>query len=79
MLSRLLLLSDGVVYVGSWDDNVYALNAASGVELWNFTTGGFVWPSPAVVGGLVYVGSEDGNVYALNAANGVQTLELHYR
>ena len=49
---------DGVVYVGSDDGNVYALNASSGAKLWNYTTGGDVYSSPAVVGGVVYVGSD---------------------
>jgi outer membrane protein assembly factor BamB/ABC-type transport system substrate-binding protein len=60
----------GVVFVGSWDDKVYALNAATGALVWNYTTGGGVYSSPAVVGGIVYVGSVDDNVYALNAATG---------
>ena len=55
----------GVVYVGSEDDNVYALNAANGIPLWNYTTRGNVYSSPAIVNGVLYVGSFDGNVYAL--------------
>jgi hypothetical protein len=55
---------NGVVYVGSRDDNVYALNATDGAKLWNYTTGAYVWSSPAVVNGVVYVGSADGYVYA---------------
>ena len=61
---------DGVVYVGSSDDNVYALNASTGDELWRFTTDGDVQSSPAVADGMVYVGSNDGTVYALNASTG---------
>jgi serine/threonine-protein kinase len=61
-----------VVYVGSDDSNVYALNAATGAKVWNYTTGSVVISSPAVVNGVVYVGSHDGNVYALNAATGVR-------
>jgi outer membrane protein assembly factor BamB len=30
---------NGVVYIGSGDGNVYALDAKSGVKLWNYTTG----------------------------------------
>src|SRR3989337_4151011 len=56
----------GVVYVGSYDRKVYALNASNGDLIWNYTTGGEVDSSPAVVGGIVYVGSEDNRVYALN-------------
>jgi len=59
------------VYVGSDDDNVYALNAATGALVWKYTTGSYVGSSPAVAGGVVYVGSYDDNVYALNATTGV--------
>lgn len=58
---------NGEVYVGSYDDNVYALNATTGAEIWTFQTGGFVYSSPAVVGGVVYIGSDDSYVYALKA------------
>ena len=44
---------------------VYALNATNGVQLWNYTAGGAVYSSPAVVNGVVYAGSADGYVYAL--------------
>jgi polyvinyl alcohol dehydrogenase (cytochrome) len=30
----------GVVYIGSNDGKVYALNAKTGAEVWSFTTGG---------------------------------------
>ncbi len=60
----------GVLYVGSFDNNIYALNATNGNKLWNYTTGGAVFSSPAVVNGVVYIGSFDNNIYALNATNG---------
>ena len=63
---------DGVLYVGSEDDNVYAINAYNGDKLWSYATGGAVSSSPAVIDGIVYVGSADFNVYALNAANGLE-------
>ena len=32
--------SDGnTVYVGSYDDNLYAIDAANGTKRWSFTTG----------------------------------------
>jgi outer membrane protein assembly factor BamB len=62
---------DDVVYVGSNDNKVYALNAATGALLWSYTTGHWVSSSPAVSSGIVYVGSFDNKVYALNAATGV--------
>ncbi|MFC7072817.1 halocyanin domain-containing protein [Halovenus rubra] len=61
---------DGTVYVGSHDNNVYALDAEDGSEQWTFETGDGVSSSPAVVDGTVYVGSGDHNVYALDAEDG---------
>jgi outer membrane protein assembly factor BamB len=63
---------NGVVYVGSADDNTYALNASTGAKVWNYTTGNWVYSSPAVVNGVVYVGSYDHNIYALNASTGAK-------
>jgi outer membrane protein assembly factor BamB len=60
----------GVVYFGSGDGRVYAVDAASGEERWRFETGDVVHASPAVSGGIVYVGSWDGDLYALDAASG---------
>ena len=61
---------DGVLYVGSFDKNIYALDAATGQKLWAFITGRSVHSSPTVVNGVVYVGSFDGNAYAINATTG---------
>lgn len=56
---------NGTVYVGSVDNRVYALDAATGRQHWAFKTGDWVGSSPAVVDGTVYVGSSDGKLYAL--------------
>jgi outer membrane protein assembly factor BamB len=61
---------DGVVYVGSGDHNVYALDSRSGALRWKFATGNVVHASPAVEGGIVYIGSWDRYFYALNARTG---------
>ena len=65
-------VANGVVYIGSDDFNVYALNAKTGAKLWSYATGGAVQSSPAVSNGVVYVGSNDYNVYALNAKTGAK-------
>ncbi len=61
---------EGVVYVGSNDAKVYALESARGALRWSYTTGAGVTSSPAVADGAIYVGSFDGKVYALEAATG---------
>lgn len=63
-------VSNGIVYAGAADGNVYALNAASGSLLWTFKTGDQVFSSPAVSDGIVYIGSDDHNLYALDALTG---------
>ena len=57
-----------MVYVGSSDNNVYALKAKTGALLWSYPAGGD--SSPAVANGVVYVGSDDGNVYAFGLKKG---------
>ena len=66
-------MAGGVVYFGSTDNNLYALNAATGTKLWNYPMeflGYSLYSSPAVANGVVYVGSYDHNLYALNAQTG---------
>jgi outer membrane protein assembly factor BamB len=69
-------VADGIVYVGSMDTNVYALNVTDGTLVWSYATGDVIDSSPAVAGGIVYIGSWDGKVYALNATDG--TLVWNY-
>jgi outer membrane protein assembly factor BamB/fibronectin type 3 domain-containing protein len=58
--------SDGTIYVGSSDHNLYAINP-NGTEKWNFTTGNFVDSSPAIGSdGTIYVGAGDDHLYAIN-------------
>jgi len=68
-LSSAVLGAD-VVYFGSGDGNVYALNADTGELRWRFATGNVVHASPALAAGTLYVGSWDGYFYALEAATG---------
>ena len=61
---------NGVVYAGSDDKSLYALDARSGSKLWSFATGGAIFSTPAVVNGIVYIGSGDDSLYALDARSG---------
>ena len=57
--------SDGTIYVGCVDHNVYAVNP-DGSEKWAFATGGAVWSSPLIgPNGTIYVGSWDDHLYAI--------------
>jgi outer membrane protein assembly factor BamB len=65
-------VSDGVVYVGSTDNYVYALNASTGKKVWSSRTRTSITSSPTVHDGYVYIGSNDGYVYAFDASTGDQ-------
>lgn len=60
--------SDDVVYFGSDDGNLYALNTqGDDRERWTYKAGGPIRTSPAIgADGTVYVGSDDGRLYALD-------------
>jgi len=60
----------GIVYVGSNDGNLYAVDQETGAQKWKFATAARVTSSPAVENGVVYFGSYDGNFYAIDAATG---------
>ena len=66
-------VANGLVYMGSYDGNVYYFNSTSGASLGNYRTGSIVTSSPAVANGSVYVGSYDENVYRLPAILTVPT------
>ncbi len=63
-------VADGIVYFGSRDNKLYALDTASGTKLWEFETGSWVDSSPVVANGTVYFGSNDSRLYALDARTG---------
>lgn len=60
-----------VLAVGSYDHNLYLLDARSGVEQWRFTTGGGVTATPVLwrdgARTWLYVASSDGLIYGLDA------------
>lgn len=64
-------VSHDLLYVGSGDWNLYALNAHTGALVWKYQTLSEIYSSsPAVYNGVVYIGSEDRYVYALDAQTG---------
>src|ERR1700733_1610330 len=60
----------GVIYVGSNDRNLYAVDLSSGTEKWKFATKGRITSSPAVADGVVYFVSYDSSLYAVSVADG---------
>jgi outer membrane protein assembly factor BamB len=71
------VVADGIVYFGSGDGYLYALDAATGDLRWKFKTGDVVHASPAYVNGVVFVGSWDSYFYAVDAKTGNEKWRFH--
>jgi len=63
-------VSEGTVYVGCWDGNLYALDADDGKLKWQYQTGWGIGTTPVVKNDVVFFGSMDNNLYALDAEDG---------
>jgi len=62
-------VGDGVVYVGSKDNYLYAVNAATGKQTWK-SRQGWVSAAPQVVNGMVCVATVTGEFSAIRATTG---------
>ncbi|MGD8792004.1 MAG: serine/threonine-protein kinase [Anaerolineae bacterium] len=65
-------IQDGVLYIGSYDHNIYALDAEDGTFIWKFATEGGIASTPCLHQDLLLIGSEDGNLYAISKRMGTQ-------
>ncbi len=72
VVSSPAILGD-VVYVGSADGYIYALNASNSNKLWSYQIGtpNGVYSSPAIANGVLYLSSLN-TLFALNASSGSQ-------
>jgi len=62
---------DGTVYVGSNDNNLYAVDSNTGAIKWSFNVGGQVVSSPSIDDSGIYImGGPFGQVWKLNKSNG---------
>jgi len=62
--------ADKVVYVGTFANELVALEAATGRELWRFTANDWVWAGPAVNEDTLYFGDISGSFFALDRQSG---------
>ncbi len=69
-------MAKGIVYIGSWDGFLYALDAATGRLIWKHQTLGQVRSPPAIDRGVLYVTSNDGVLYILSARTGQSRLRF---
>lgn len=64
------LVYNGFVYVGCYDNNLYAINAANGEFQWKYASEGGIVSRPAVANDTIFFGSEDKRVHAISARSG---------
>ncbi|MCT4586943.1 MAG: PQQ-binding-like beta-propeller repeat protein [Carboxylicivirga sp.] len=62
-----IIIGENLYYGSSADDAIHCLDAKTGVEKWQFTTGGPVRIAPTYYQGKLYFGSDDGYVYCIDA------------
>jgi outer membrane protein assembly factor BamB len=65
-----------ILYVGTSDGKLYALDAVYGEKKWEFDTGGKIWTSPAVEDGVVYVSNYEHKFFALSSMDGSRIWEI---
>ena len=86
-LESAALVVDGVLYFEGMQNNVYAVEAATGKELWNYT---YKWGDKPIGGikgarglaysdGRVYMGSQDNHLVALDAETGNELWNVEVR
>ena len=64
-------IAAGKLFLSATDEHtIYALDAASGREIWHFVADGRINSSPTIYEGLAIFGCADGCVYALSTADG---------
>ena len=61
---------EGVVYIGSYDHNMYALAADNGKFIWKYAADGGIVSKPAINDNKVYFGSTDQYVHAVSCRGG---------
>ncbi|HEY6074502.1 MAG TPA: serine/threonine-protein kinase, partial [Anaerolineales bacterium] len=64
------LVHQGTLYIGSYDNNLYALNASDGKFQWKYATEGGIVSRPALFEGNIYFGSADTRLHVISARSG---------
>ncbi len=64
------LFFNGSIYIGCYDNNLYALNATNGEFQWKYAADGGIVTKPAAFEGNIYFGSEDHRLHVVSARSG---------
>jgi outer membrane protein assembly factor BamB len=63
-------ISDGSLYIGSYDNNLYSLDATDGKFQWKYPTEGGIVSCPALADGNIFIGSEDKILHVISSRSG---------
>lgn len=63
-------ISAGSLYIGSYDNNLYSLDASEGKFQWKYPTEGGIVSCPSIVDGNIFFGSEDKLLHVVSARSG---------
>ncbi|MGD8554361.1 MAG: serine/threonine-protein kinase [Anaerolineales bacterium] len=65
-------IHNGILYMGCYDNNLYAHDAKTGEFRWKYATEGGIPTRPAINDNVVFIASEDHRLYAVTADTGKQ-------
>jgi len=65
-------VDQNLIFVGAYDNNLYAIELKTGEFVWKYPTTDGVGSSPYVYKDTVYIGSSDNNLYAISIKDGRQ-------
>jgi outer membrane protein assembly factor BamB len=68
---------DGTLYIGCYDNNLYAIDAANGQFKWKYATDGGIASKPAIFESNIYFGSEDKRLHVISTRSG-KVVWTHY-
>jgi len=57
---------DGVIYIGAYDNNLYALNSTTGEFIWKYPSDGGIVSKPEIYENNIYFGSEDERLHVVS-------------
>lgn len=63
-------VSNGKIYIGAYDNNLYALDAETGEFDWKYAADGGIVSCPAIYDNNIYFGSEDHRVHVISQFSG---------
>lgn len=68
---------DGTLYIGCYDNNLYAVDAGNGEFKWKYPTDGGIASKPAIFENNIYFGSEDKRLHVISTRSG-KVVWTHY-